>query len=74
MRGLAVVALVDGLFGSGVALGAGGEPKKQLNPADQARARAMLLKKADLGLSSMPFRMGRAKKSSSTVPLLTSPI
>jgi hypothetical protein len=49
MRGPVALALVVGLLGSGVALGAGGSPKKQLNPADQARARAMLLRKTDLG-------------------------
>ena len=47
MRVLAVVALV-GLVASSVAFAGGGEPKKRINPADQARARAMLLRTTDL--------------------------
>jgi hypothetical protein len=48
MRVLAVLVLVA-LVASGAAFAAKGEPKKKINPADQARARAMLVKKSDLG-------------------------
>jgi len=48
MRALLVVVLL-GLLASGVALAAKGDPQKKINAADQARARAMLLRKTDLG-------------------------
>jgi hypothetical protein len=47
MRRLLPVALV-GLLVTGAALAA--EPQKRIRPADQARARAMLLKQSDVGL------------------------
>ena len=46
-RVAALVAL--GLVVVGVASAARGDPQKQLIPADQARAKAMLLRKADFG-------------------------
>jgi len=46
---LAVAFLVASLVVSGAALAARGDPEKKITPADQARARAMLLRKADLG-------------------------
>jgi hypothetical protein len=48
VRGLLVCALVLALVGAGTALAARGDPKKELTPADNARARAMLLRKSDL--------------------------
>lgn len=36
------------VVGTGTALGARGDPQKELTPADNARARSMLLKKSDL--------------------------
>jgi hypothetical protein len=47
VRALAIVA-VAGLLASSVALAGGGDPQKRIEPADQARARAMLLRKTDL--------------------------
>src|SRR5574340_529267 len=47
MRALVVVALLVALAASTVALGAGGEPQRRITAADQARARAMLLRKPD---------------------------
>jgi len=49
MKRLAVALLVASLVGSGVALADRGDPKKKITPADQARAKAMLLRKSDLG-------------------------
>lgn len=46
MRLAAAVLLA--LVVAGTALGARGDPQRQINRADQARAKAMLLKKADL--------------------------
>ena len=46
-RILALVALLA-LVGSSAALAARGDPQKRILPADQARARAMLLRPADL--------------------------
>ena len=57
MRRLAVVALVLTLVVSGAALAARGDPQKRINPADQARARSMLVRKSDLGPA---FRAQRA--------------
>jgi hypothetical protein len=42
------LALVVALVASGVALAARGDPKERFTPADQARARAMLLRAADV--------------------------
>jgi hypothetical protein len=50
VRRLLVVALLLALVSSGAALAARGDPQKRINPADQARAKAMLTRKADLGL------------------------
>ena len=41
------IALVVGLLATGVALAARGDPKERFTPADQARARLMLLRPAD---------------------------
>lgn len=48
-RLLAVVLAVALVVGIGDALAARGDPQKELTPADNARARAMLLRKTDLG-------------------------
>jgi hypothetical protein len=50
MRRLLAVAVLLSLVATGTALANHLEPRKNIRPADQARARAMLLKKADLGL------------------------
>ena len=50
MRCLLAALLFLTLAVSGSALAARGDPQEKLTPADQARARAMLLRKADLGL------------------------
>ncbi len=47
MRRAALIALLL-LAGAGTALAAKGDPRKAITRADQARARAMLVKKADL--------------------------
>jgi hypothetical protein len=55
VRRLLAVAVVVALAVSGVALGARGDPQKKINPADQARAKQMLLRKADFpGHKSTP--------------------
>jgi hypothetical protein len=46
---LLVCFVLLALVGAGAALAAQGDPQKKLTSADNARARAMLLKKADLG-------------------------
>ncbi len=48
MARLLAVALLLALLVSGTALAARGDPQRHLRPADQARAKAMLLRKADL--------------------------
>ena len=50
MRRLLALALLLALVPVGTALANHLDPQKSIRPADQARARAMLLKKADLGL------------------------
>jgi hypothetical protein len=47
-RALVVVVVVLVLVAAGAALAARGDPQKRITPADQARARAMLLRPADL--------------------------
>ena len=59
VRRLLVFALLLALLPVGTALANHLDPQKKILPADQARARAMLLKKADLGLAY------RADRSSS---------
>jgi len=49
VRKLAVAFLLALLVVSGAALAARGDPQKKITPADQARAKAMLLRKTDLG-------------------------
>ena len=49
MRRLLVFALLLALLPAGTAFANHLDPQKRIRPADQARARAMLLKKADLG-------------------------
>ena len=44
----AVVALAVALVATGSALAARGDPQKRITPADQARAKAMLIRAADL--------------------------
>jgi hypothetical protein len=48
LRRLLACSLLLALVASGAALAGRGDPQKALNRADQARARAMLLKKVDL--------------------------
>jgi len=48
MRRILLVTLVVVLSGATAALAARGDPQKRIVPADQARARAMLLKQSDL--------------------------
>jgi hypothetical protein len=62
MRRLLPVALV-GLLVTSAALAA--EPQKKIRPADQARARAMLLKQSDVGLG---FRVLPKSSSGPTTP------
>ena len=50
MRRLFAVALLLALVCAGTALAARGDPQKRLTPADQARAKAMLLRTSDFGL------------------------
>jgi len=47
VRRLVVVALLLVLVGAGTALAARGDPQKKINPADQARAKSMSLRKTD---------------------------
>jgi len=57
LRGFLVALLATALVvGTGSALAARGDPKKELVPADSARARTILLKKSDLapGFNGMP--------------------
>ncbi len=49
VRRLLVLALLLALVGAGAALAARGDPQKKINPADQARAKAMLLRQSDFG-------------------------
>jgi len=60
MKRLAAALLVLTLALTGVSLGARGDPKKKITPADQARARAMLIHKADMGpaFTSTPASSG----------------
>ena len=56
VRKLAVAFLLASLVVSGAALAARGDPQKNITPADQARSKAMLLRKADLrpGFTATP--------------------
>jgi len=47
VRRLLCFVLLLALVGAGAALAARGDPQKKIKPADQARAKAMLLRKAD---------------------------
>jgi len=49
VRRLLVLALLLALVVSGAALAARGDPQKKITPADQARAKAMLLRTTDVG-------------------------
>lgn len=51
VKRLAAALLVLALVLSGAGLGARGDPKKRITPADQARAKAMLLRKSDFSLA-----------------------
>jgi len=57
VKRLAAALLVLAFVLAGVSLGARGDPKKRITPADQARAKAMLLRKSDFSLA---FRAGPA--------------
>jgi hypothetical protein len=63
-RALALlIAAVAAAFAAATALAAAGDPKVAIKSADQARAKAILLKKAELpgkGWTSVPFDFGRA--------------
>ena len=50
MRRLLALALLLALVGAAAALAARGDPQKKITPADQARAKAMVLRNADFGL------------------------
>jgi hypothetical protein len=56
MRGVFAMVLLLALLGAGAALAARGDPQKRITPADQARAKAMLLRPADFP----GFRVGPA--------------
>lgn len=58
VRGLLAVFAVVGLAVAAPALASHLDPQKKIRPADQARARAMLVKKADLGLGFNAQRSG----------------
>jgi hypothetical protein len=60
VKRLAAALLVLTLVLAGVSLGARGDPKKKITAADQARARAMLIRKADVGpaFASSPASSG----------------
>jgi len=60
VKRLAAALLVLTLVLAGVSLGARGDPKKKITPADQARAKAMLIRKADVGpaFASSPASSG----------------
>jgi hypothetical protein len=51
MRRALGLLLIVALAGAGAALAGRGDPQKRITAADQARAKAMLLKKTDLGTS-----------------------
>jgi hypothetical protein len=61
VKRLAAALLVLALALAGAGLGARGDPKKRITPADQARAKAMLLRKSDF---SPAFRAGPASPGS----------
>ena len=48
MRATLVLALLVGLIGSGAALAGRGDPQERITPADQARARSILVRAADM--------------------------
>jgi hypothetical protein len=54
MRRPAIIALGIALVAAGAAQAS--DPQKRLNPTDQARARAMLLRQSDVGLGFRPVR------------------
>jgi hypothetical protein len=47
MRRIVVLALLAALVGASATFAAGGDPQKAITPADQARAKSMLLRAAD---------------------------
>jgi hypothetical protein len=69
MRRVLLVFLVA-LAGASVALASGGDPKKETNAADQARARAMLLRKADLSAGFHTERNGLGLGTGPSCPAL----
>ncbi len=60
MRRLLLLAVLLALAGSSVALAGRGDPQERFTPADQARAKSMLLRQADLGagFSTTPVTEG----------------
>ena len=61
MPRLLALALLVALVGAGAALAARGDPHKRITPADQARAKAMLLRTSDF---SPAFRVGPVSSGS----------
>jgi hypothetical protein len=49
VRRLLTLTILLALIGAGSALAARGDPQKKITPADQARAKAMLLRQSDFG-------------------------
>jgi hypothetical protein len=62
MRRAFALLLVLALTAAGAAVAGKGDPQKRITPADQARAKAMLLRKSDVGAG---FRVGPALGGSS---------
>jgi hypothetical protein len=54
MRRTFFLLVIAALLGASAALAAG-EPQKKLTPADQARAKAMLMRQADVGIGYRPL-------------------
>jgi hypothetical protein len=65
LAGLGLVIMLT-LAGAAVASG----PQKRINPADQARARSMLLKQADVGLGFTQLRGGSSSGVDTDCPAL----
>jgi hypothetical protein len=61
MLRLLALVVVLALVGAGAALAGRGDPQEDLRPADQARARAMLLRAADVGPGFKASRTGTSE-------------
>jgi len=70
MRLVLLAILLVVLFSASVAHATGGDPKKQINAADQTRARAIVLRKADLLGSFHTERNGLGASTSMNCPAL----